>query len=71
MKFAKAWIACIQRIDGTTFPHGSPYLYTEPFANKSRLVKHAADIVAKSLPEQLRVVRIEENECPVERIIRY
>lgn len=67
-KFAKGygcgWVACIEHKTGT-FPNGSKWLYSSPFATEQQALDWA-----EAFKDSATLVRVEPNPVPLERIVR-
>jgi hypothetical protein len=66
MRYVKGWVACIEKIKGI-FPHGSRYLYSEPFPTREEAWSWS---VALCEDENASLMRIECNEVPKHRLVQ-
>lgn len=69
MKYANGWVACIQNNDGSRFPNGSLFLYSEPHPTErqARDWVWAHNSITK---DGVKLVRLEKNQVPVERLVQ-
>ena len=66
-KYVKGWVACIENKDGSRFPNGSFYLYSEPHPTE----KQAQDWAwAHDSISGCNLIRIECNDVPEARLVR-
>ena len=69
MKYANGWVACIEYKDGSRFPNGSLFLYSEPHPTEqqARDWVWAHDSITKG---GVNLVRLEENDVQAERLVQ-